>query len=82
MGQSYLKGVHGNNPAKERFKIYRGKKRFLCDYRGNCENISYAEVYPDLGKQHHRKCLGWSYLCEKHFQQEYEKHKFAWCPVE
>ena len=39
---------------------------FTCDYPG-CGLPSFAEVYPDLGKN---PMGGWSYLCLPHFIQE------------
>ena len=64
-----------------RYKIVRGKKRPLCDYKGKCKNIAYKEVYPDLGKKN--KDSGWCYLCKKHFKQEQKrlKNKLPYCSV-
>lgn len=31
-----------------RYKIIQKKKRPLCDYKGNCKNLAYKEVYPSL----------------------------------
>ena len=68
--------------ASIRYKIVKGKKRPLCDYNGNCENLAFREVYPGLGKK--RKYSGWSYLCKKHFKQEQKrlKGKLANCNVD
>jgi len=65
-----------------RYKIVKGKKRPLCDYNRNCENLAFREVYSDLGKK--RKYSGWSYLCKKHFKKEQKrlKGKLANCNVD
>lgn len=46
----------------------------VCDYQGICTNKVHKEVYPMLlgGKY---KDKGWSYLCRKHFQQEFKRFK-------
>ena len=51
-----------------RYRILKGKRKPLCDYPGNCKNLAFKEVYPDLGKK--KSSAGWSYLCRKHFTQE------------
>ena len=56
------------------YRIISGKRRFLCDYHGICENFAYREVYPLLMKGKHKN-RGWSYLCRKHFNQENKKFK-------
>ena len=63
-----------------RYKIVKGKKRPLCDYNGNCENLAFREVYPSLINKSKK---GWSYLCKKHFKQEQKrlKGKLANCNV-
>ena len=65
-----------------RYKIINGKKRPLCDYDGDCKNLAFKEVYPDLGKKN--KNSGWSYLCRKHFKQEQKKfkRKLAYCGID
>ena len=65
-----------------RYKIVKGKKRPLCDYNRNCENLAFREVYSDLGKK--RKYSGWSYLCKKHFKKEQKRlnGKLANCNVD
>lgn len=42
-----------------------------CDFK-NCKGIACAEVYPP---KH-----GWSYLCKKHYRQEYKKYgdEYGW----
>jgi len=39
------------NYGSVRYKIVKGKKRPLCDYNGNCNNLAYKEVYPNLVKK-------------------------------
>ena len=39
------------NSSSIRYKILKGKKRPLCDYNGNCNNLAYKEVYPNLVKK-------------------------------
>ena len=65
-----------------KYKFWKGKKRPLCDYKGNCKNLAFKEVYPDLGKKN--KNSGWSYLCKKHFEQEQKmfKGKLAYCGID
>lgn len=65
-----------------RYKIVKGKKRPLCDYNGNCNNLAYKEVYPSLISK--TKNEGWSYLCRKHFKQEQKrfKGKLPYCDVD
>jgi hypothetical protein len=65
-----------------RYKILNKKKRPLCDYNGNCKNLAFKEVYPDLGKKN--KDSGWSYLCKKHFKQEQRRFrgKLAYCGID
>ena len=53
-----------------RYKKVSGKKKPLCDYHGECNNIGYAEVY--FPKTKKEDGSGWSYLCKKHFKQEKE----------
>jgi len=57
-----------------------GKKRPLCDYRGNCKNLAYKEVYPSLINKSKK---GWSYLCRKHFKQEQKrlKNRLPYCSI-
>jgi len=45
-----------------------------CDVQG-CKRIPYAEVYPMNGS--------WSYLCKKHYKEEYKKHKdeYGWYAI-
>lgn len=58
-----------------RFKRLKNGKEFpCCDFGGNCTNIAYAEVYPDLMKN--RKNKGWSYLCKKHYYEEQKRLKW------
>ena len=78
MGLNQLK-----SKSTVRYKIIQHKKKPLCDYHGNCKNIAFKEVYPDmLGKTH--KNRGWSYLCRKHFEQEKKrfKGKLPYCAVD
>lgn len=65
-----------------RYKIVKGKKRPLCDVNGNCKNLAFKEVYPDLGKK--KEYSGWCYLCRKHFKQEQKrlKGKLAYCDID
>ena len=57
-----------------RYRKNNGRKFPLCDFRGECNNKAYREVYPSLlgGKQ---KNKGWSYLCRKHFKEEQKRLK-------
>ena len=60
-------GISMSTPI--RYKKFNGEEKPLCDYRGKCKNIGYAEVYfPKSEKNENSK--GWSYLCKKHFEQE------------
>jgi len=63
-----------------RYKIVLGKKKPLCDYKGNCKNLAYKEVYPSLINKSKK---GWSYLCKKHFKQEQKrlKNKLPYCSI-
>ncbi|MBS3080447.1 hypothetical protein J4221_03175 [Candidatus Pacearchaeota archaeon] len=54
-----------------RYKIVNGKKRPLCDYLGDCNNLAFKEVYPSLLENKYKN-KGWSYLCKKHFKREYK----------
>ena len=67
---------------KMRYKIINHKRIPLCDYKGNCKNLAYKEVYPDLGKKHGEG--GWSYLCRKHLKQELKrlKGKLPYCSID
>lgn len=56
-----------------RYKIINGKKRPLCDHEGNCKNLAFKEVYPNLGKR--KEDSGWRYLCKKYFEQEQKNSK-------
>ncbi|MEK6895095.1 MAG: hypothetical protein AABX48_01090 [Nanoarchaeota archaeon] len=56
-----------------RYKIVNKKRRPLCDYGGECKNIAYKEVYPNLGKDGEEHY--WCYLCRKHFIQEKKKYR-------
>ncbi len=58
--------------GKIKYRIINHRKRPLCDYFGECKNLAYKEVYPDMIKGGNR---GWSYLCKKHFYQERKKFK-------
>jgi len=64
-----------------RYRILKGKRKPLCDYPGNCKNLAFKEVYPDLGKK--KSSAGWSYLCRKHFKQEIKrlKGKLVYCNI-
>ena len=54
---------------------YKKKRKApLCDYKGECENLAYREVYPSLLKGS-KKNKGWSYLCRKHYEQEQKRFK-------
>ncbi|MBI2631395.1 hypothetical protein HYW75_00135 [Candidatus Pacearchaeota archaeon] len=55
-------------------KTLNGKRVNVCDYGGICTNKAYREVYPMLLKRKFKK-RGWSYLCRKHFQQEFKRFK-------
>ena len=58
-----------------RFKrLKNGKELPCCDYRGECTNIAYAEVYPMAKKNSKKK--GWSYLCRKHYFSEEKRLKW------
>lgn len=50
------------------------KNKIHCDYRGECKNKAYHEVYPML-LPNAKKDAGWNYLCRKHFEQEVLKFK-------
>ncbi len=50
------------------------KLKIHCDYRGECKNKAYREVYPMMFPKP-KKNAGWSYLCRKHFEQEVKKFK-------
>ncbi len=55
-----------------RLKILKNKKEFpCCDFKGECTNIAYAEVYPPVMKNSKKK--GWSYLCKKHYFEEQKR---------
>ena len=43
----------------------------MCDVEG-CNRLPYAEVYPMDST--------WSYLCKKHYKEEYKKHgnEYGW----
>jgi len=43
-----------------------------CDFKG-CKKIPYAEVFPSRKR-------GWSYLCKKHYIQEFKKYgdEYGW----
>lgn len=45
-----------------------------CDCK-KCRRPAYAEVYPGNAS--------WSYLCKKHYKEEYKKHgnKYMWCEL-
>lgn len=62
-----------------RYKRINGKRKPLCDYKGNCKNIAFKEVYPNFEKN--KGNFGWSYLCKKHFKQEKKrlKGKLVYC---
>ncbi|MEX2017607.1 MAG: hypothetical protein WD876_03990 [Candidatus Pacearchaeota archaeon] len=49
-----------------RYKLARGKKRPLWGHHGNCENLAFKEVYPNIEKKNRN--WGWCYLCKKHFK--------------
>jgi hypothetical protein len=51
-------------------------------HNGNCNNLAFKEVYPDLGKKN--KDSGWCYLCRKHFKQEQKrfKGKLVYCGID
>ena len=57
-----------------RFKIIDKKEFPCCDFKGECTNKAYAEVYPFMMKNSKRK--GWNYLCKKHYSQE--QKRFGW----
>lgn len=55
-----------------RFKKLKNGKEFpCCDFKGDCNNIAYAEVYPFIMKNCKKK--GWSYLCKKHYFEEQKR---------
>ncbi len=57
-----------------RFKVLKNGKKFpCCDFKGNCNNKAYAEVYPFLLKYKNKS--GWSYLCKKHYCLEQKRYK-------
>ena len=60
-------------------KKLNGKRVPVCDYKGNCINKAYREVYPMLMRK-----IGWSYLCRKHFEQEKKrlKGKLPYCTLD
>ena len=75
-----LKTITGKNKIVNpkisfiRFKVLRGNKEWpCCDFKGNCTNKVYAEVYPNLMKGDKK---GWSYLCRKHYYREQRKLKW------
>ena len=72
--------IRRDKKNKIRYKNFNGKKRPLCDYHGDCNNLAFKEVYPDLGKKQE---FGWSYLCKKHFKQEQKrfKGKLVYCGI-
>jgi len=65
-----------------RYKIIKGRREPLCDYQGNCKNLAFKEVYPDLRKKKSNGA-GWSYLCRKHFNQERKRigKKLVYCDI-
>lgn len=46
----------------------------VCDVKG-CHRLAYVEVFPINGT--------WSYLCKKHYKEEYKKYgdKYRWCEL-
>jgi hypothetical protein len=67
--------------GKIKYKIKNHKKRPLCDYKGNCKNFAFKEVYPNMGKENEEHY--WCYLCKKHFIQEKKrfKGKLVYCSI-
>ena len=65
--------------GKIRYKIVNHKRKPHCDYNGNCKNLAFKEVYPNLGKEDEDHY--WCYLCRKHFKQERKrlKGKLTYC---
>ena len=58
-----------------RFKVLKNGKKFpCCDFKGDCTNIAYAEVYPCAMKNSKKK--GWNYLCRKHYFEEQKRLKW------
>ena len=68
---------------KVRYKLLKGKRVPLCDYK-RCENKAYKEIYPGWSGKKVKLNAGWCYLCRKHFKQEQKrlKNKLAYCSVE
>jgi hypothetical protein len=68
--------------VKIRYKIINHKRRALCDYHGNCNNLAYKEVYPNLNKENEEHY--WCYLCRKHLKQELKKFKgkLPYCSID
>jgi hypothetical protein len=67
--------------GKIRCKIINHKRKPLCDYHGNCKNLAFKEIYPNLGKENEEHY--WCYLCRKHFRQEKKrlKGKLTYCGI-
>lgn len=56
----------------------------VCDVKG-CHRPAYVEVYP-AGKAERKHGITngtWSYLCKKHYKEEYKKHgdNYGWCEL-
>ena len=67
--------------GKIKHKIIDHKRRPLCDYNGNCKNLAFKEVYPNLDKKNEEHY--WCYLCKKHFYKERKKRKgkLTYCSI-
>ena len=78
--QEKLRALKDTNKKVEststiRFKKLKNGKEFpCCDFKENCTNIAYAEVYPMAMKNSKKK--GWSYLCRKHYFEEQKRLKW------